>query len=128
MNRFKVNRMLKVTLIAGAASSALLGAGSAQANDDHILDACIQEFIASNLSGYQGNISVQKSAPEISSPLLVAGHRSEVVVTAAHAHGSELASAMCRVDRDGRVISLTLTSGAAKLSKALTRVVVADSH
>ena len=130
MNGLYVKRLLKISLLAGVASCTTLGAQIALADDNLMLDACIHEFIANNLSGYQGNVSVHKSVNVPSVPL-AAGHRSEVVVSAARAHGSEIASAICRVNREGKVTSLTLMSGGEKLATVATPAispVVADTQ
>jgi len=125
MTRLIAKRSIKTTAIV-AVGVAALSTGIAQAGDDQILDACIHEFIASNLSGYQGNISVQKLTPAQLSPLITT-HR-EVVVSASRAHGSDFASAVCHVDREGKVTSLTLTSSPEKLSRMITPAVVVGAN
>src|SRR5262249_46875638 len=108
--------MNRLVAIASIGVFATLAVGVAHAGDEQMLNACIQQFIAANLSGYQGKISVHKDAPGLA-PWSAIGGRTHVVVSATSVRGARLGSAVCDVDRDGNVVSLTPASGAVKLSQ-----------
>lgn len=119
-----MNRSAKAAL---AVAAIALTASVAHANDEQILDNCIQHFIASNLSGYQGKISVHKEAPALALPFSATGVM-HVVVSAAGKQGTDFGSAVCHVDRDGNVVSLTPVSPTIRVSKAPAKpVLVAGS-
>jgi hypothetical protein len=116
-----MNRLVKTVSLAALAT---LSIGLAHADDEQVLDACIQQFIAANLSEYQGKISVHKETPFVSPWSALS--RTEVVISVTGTHGSQLGSAVCHVDRSGKVVSLTPASGAVKLSK-LAPIVLAGA-
>lgn len=109
-----------------AALSAALSVGAAHANDEQIMDACIQRFIASDLLGFTGEISIRKQPLHESLPL-IAPHTDKIVVTAVDAHGTRLASATCHLDQSAKaVVSLTSNDQSIKLSGATKEVAMVE--
>jgi hypothetical protein len=114
----------KCTVLVGIFASAVVGV--AQASDGAMLDACIRQFIASEFSDYSGKISIRKDSARANSfPLPAQVH--EVAVSAADAKGVPLASATCKVESDGTVMSITPHASAAKIAKTATPLRVAKT-
>jgi hypothetical protein len=122
-----MNRCSKAALVI-TGSLAAFGMQLARASDSQILDACIQQFIASDLSGYEGKISVHKEPVPYQSLATRSPHGEDVMLSAASVHGEQLVSAVCHVDRSGNVVSLVSTPTAAKLSALKKPVAIADNE
>ena len=119
------------TAIVAAASLMFASASQAASNKmlDQMMDTCIQQFVASNLAGYQGKLTVQKSDQRYRGPSLMAGTGSyEITVAAVGRPGStQLATATCQMSRDGSVVSIKSSTTAA-LKKAHVDPVVAATN
>jgi len=111
-----MNRKLKVTLstIASTAVASVALVNVAQAAPtkalDQMLDTCMQHFVASNLANYQGKVTLEKTENSFGnyvSPLMLGrSHYSVTVSAVGRPGGVPLASATCRIGRDGSVISM----------------------
>jgi hypothetical protein len=132
-----MNRTLKNTLstAASTAVASLVFASAAPAASDkatdQTLDACIQHFVASNLADYQGKVTVEKSessAGNVSPSLLVGGGNYYVTVSAVGRPGGvPIASATCRIGRDGSIKSMKTVPLAALKKLRSESVVVAKN-
>jgi hypothetical protein len=120
MNR----HFLSVTAASLALSAGVAHAGSF-ASDEQMMDACIQQYIADNLAGYQGKVTVNKSATGYH-PLSLT-ERTEVVVTAVHrVKGEKLGTVVCKVSHDGKVtVSSPDAAATARLEKLNKSPVIA---
>jgi hypothetical protein len=125
-----MNRTRTIAIVT-AASLVFGGAAQAATNKmlDQMMDNCIQQFVASNLAGYEGKITVEKSDGSYHGPSLMAGSGSyEIKVAAIGRPGSsQLATATCQMARDGRVVSLKSSSTAAITKVQVEPVVVATN-
>jgi uncharacterized protein (UPF0371 family) len=125
-----MNRTRNIAMVTVAS---LVFAGAAQAAStkmlDHMMDNCIQQFVASNFAGYQGKITVQKSDSVYDGPSLVAGSGTHAItVTAVGRPGStQLATATCQMARDGSVVSIKSSTAAALKQTHADPVVVATN-
>jgi hypothetical protein len=101
-----ISRVAAVT----AASLAFTGAAQAASNKmlDQMMDTCIQQFVASNLVGYEGKVTIRKSNTIDNGPSLVAGSSSYRITVSAVSRpgGAQLATATCEMAHDGSVISI----------------------
>ena len=121
---------MKRHLIHATAASLAFAIGSAHAgsiaSEEQLMDACIQQFIADNLAGYQGKVTVSKSA--VGYHPLSLGSRTEIVVSAVHkTKGESLGAVVCKLNRDGTVSASPDAVTSAKIAKLAKASVIARS-
>jgi hypothetical protein len=107
----------KLVITAAASAAALLGTGAAQAGPEQALNSCIEQFIATNMAGYDGKMTVRKDPSEFQPLMLSAPSRYEFSVTAHDkVDGTKLMTATCIAKRDGTVVSLKTEVLSAKVA------------
>jgi hypothetical protein len=94
-----------------------------------MMDACIQKFIAANLSDYTGKVTVQKLSAGYQ-PLVLSSHATTITVSAYHrTSGEHLGAVTCKVSDDGTVtVAMPDQAAAAKLAKLMKSPVVAVTN
>ncbi len=94
-------------------------------HDAHMLDVCVQKYIADNLADYHGKVTVNKLASGYQ-PFMLRG-RTQVKISAVHrTSGEHLGTVVCNVAKDGKVtVAAPGATAAAKLEKLVKAPVVA---
>src|SRR5690348_15420575 len=110
------SRIARAAVIASltlAVSAAHAGARPAEAA---LMDACVQQFIAENLAGYEGKVTVAKLAPEYR-PVMF-NTQMKIMVSAVHKPtGTHLGTVSCSVGHEGKIsVAAPDAAAAAKLS------------
>jgi hypothetical protein len=113
-----MNRLTSTASIAAFISLSLCAVPLAHADDEQMLDACIQQFIATNFAGFQGKMNVRKEISRTGPPLSASNHFVITVSASDPSHGTELASAVCRVTPGGKVVALNPTHVSSKTTIA----------
>ncbi|MBC7982407.1 MAG: hypothetical protein H7Y02_00985 [Candidatus Obscuribacterales bacterium] len=96
-----------LAVVTATSFTALMGAANAASNRvaDKVMDTCIRQFVADNLSGYDGKVAIRKDTSG-HRPLLGGQTHYQISVAAAdRATGTHLAGITCQVNRDGKIIS-----------------------
>ena len=122
-------RSTKLSIRCTAAAIAVLSVGTVQAGESKMVDACIQHYIADQLAAYDGKIRVNTEGASYQ-PLLTASTHAQVAIALTdRASGKTLASAVCKVDRMGKVLSVTATTAMSqKLAARLKPTAVARTE
>jgi len=111
-------RLSKSKLGYAIVTVAAFGAGSAQAAEKEMLEACTQYFIAANLAVFPGKINVDTPVDDHRPlPLSTQTRYAVAVKTVDAASGEQLAAGVCTVTRTGRVVSFKPTTA---MSERLT--------
>jgi hypothetical protein len=114
-SRNLVRRVAFVT----AASAALFGANAAHADSEEALNSCIKSFIASNMAGFGGKVTVHTDHSGYQP--FGYGSRSHYefsVVAYDKADGETLLTATCVAKRDGTVVSLKSEVASTKVAES----------
>jgi hypothetical protein len=124
-----VMRSTKLSIRCAAAAISLVSVSAAQAGEKEMVGACIQHYIADQLAAYDGKIRVDAQDATYQ-PLLTASTYSDVAIELTdRASGKTLANALCKVDRMGKVLSVTPTSAMSqKLAARLKPTTVARTE
>jgi hypothetical protein len=114
--------------IAVASALAVVGAAAyaeTKSEEAHMLDVCVQQYIADNLADYQGKVTVNKLSGGYQP--MVYKTRTQVKVTAVHrASGEHLGTVVCNVAKDGKVtVAAHDAIAAARLDKLVKAPLVA---
>ncbi|HTE43510.1 MAG TPA: hypothetical protein VK629_22010 [Steroidobacteraceae bacterium] len=101
------NSVRKVAFVT-AASAALFGASAAHADSELALNSCIKSFIASNMAGFGGKVTIHKEYLGYQPPAFASrGNYEFAVIVHDKADGEKLMTATCIAKRDGTIVSLT---------------------
>jgi hypothetical protein len=124
-----VMRSTKLSIRFTVAAIALVGVSAAQAGEKEMVGACIQHYIADQLAAYDGKIRVDAQEATYQ-PLLTASTYANVAIELTdRASGKTLANAVCKVDRMGKVLSVTATTAMSqKLAARLKPTTVARTE
>jgi hypothetical protein len=122
-------RSTKLSMGVAAAAIAALGVSTAHAGEKEMVGACIQHYIADQLAAYDGKIRINAENASYQPLLTATTHANVAIELTDRVSGKTLANAVCKVDRMGKVLSVTATSAMSqKLAARLKPATVARTE